>query len=1129
MKKVFLSLITIFMVLSLSIVLVKAEGETVSIDLIDGVQIRTDANAGLKWVAKLEKPNADYEYGFLFAQGEVANLDKDTLNVEKYVVEGVTAESTTIAATMTKFPKAAVAKDITVRAYFKNENDEYTYSNIVVRNLAEVAIYAKNSLDGTFVNAVVEYVDSNYMKTYNIGNTKYVVKPIYEYEPTELAKEFIKDWNNVMGQSIDTMSGWAGVNKNGQSDSVSKDVILNTNIYKFFNNDEQAMLAKWGWLLDYICEATGNEFAMTQAKYIKGEKEIADSNNADWYGSQHLISRIENFFTRKGATEGLSYQSSHFTTNNEYANLIATIEALPKKVYSTVDCEFVKIGSSIQLLDKPTISNGYAWDGFTANESIYEANSDYVVTNETAVFTPTTHAIAYTITYKDGEEVIESLEPLNYNIATATFTLPKYSKEGYLFKGWYSDSELTQEVTQVTTGSYGDKVFYAKFEAGYFINYNYNGGFINYGSKADVVADLFADLSAYKGNKVTPTSMACYSSAWSLNNFYKFFQDENYGAKWLWLVELFAEKETTTSVKNGILYLLGQKSWDSNYAYAVDYVICAFGNNYKYTKNANYKTYDYSLLEDSVVVEKAQPTQVEVSGLGTVTQLPTLKTNKKGYEFVGWYDNQEFEGALLTEVTNNVNLYAKFALANYSITFNCGEGQSLVNLPSQYTIESETITLPLASEMSIENGKFIGWFTNENCTGDPVTEITKGSFGNVTLYAGWLMNQAKEVELSAADKVVLDSIEPTIVVSNEFGLGKYNVNGVEYETGINAFSTLAEAVAVLNENDIVYVFAGTYNDVLTISIANVTLVGPNANIAGSSAQRTAEALFTGTIEVKANNVTINGFHFGGNDSKYLTETYSGNSNKAKNIIHSNVSNFTFEYNYVTAGRVFLELGVTSNTVIENNFFNWTASTAVAYSYWRPIRFDGLTSNLAFKNNKVVQSVAGNGDTGFYDLLYISKVSGELNILNNDISCNTYNWVFNINNAANATVINVNNNILAGATKNGAGFSIKALNNTANCNIIGNTFKTTVSGTTYSIAFSAPASYTGTVKVELNAFNQATYKPRLDKDLPSVNFIHQNNYIAATSVTSAGASYMTITLDNNFKTQAELDSYIASLK
>ena len=66
MKKIFLSLLVVFMVLSLSVVLVKAEGET-SVALTDGVQIRTDGNNGLRWEAKVENAAEGQVYGFLFA------------------------------------------------------------------------------------------------------------------------------------------------------------------------------------------------------------------------------------------------------------------------------------------------------------------------------------------------------------------------------------------------------------------------------------------------------------------------------------------------------------------------------------------------------------------------------------------------------------------------------------------------------------------------------------------------------------------------------------------------------------------------------------------------------------------------------------------------------------------------------------------------------------------------------------------------------------------------------------------------------------------------------------------------------------------------------------------------------
>ncbi len=52
--------------------------------------------------------------------------------------------------------------------------------------------------------------------------------------------------------------------------------------------------------------------------------------------------------------------------------------------------------------------------------------------------------------------------------------------------------------------------------------------------------------------------------------------------------------------------------------------------------------------------------------------------------------------------------------------------------PSSYDVESE-ITLPTPSS-SLE---FLGWYTNPNFTGSPVTKISKGTTGNLVLYAKW--------------------------------------------------------------------------------------------------------------------------------------------------------------------------------------------------------------------------------------------------------------------------------------------------------------------------------------------------------------------------------------------------------
>ena len=167
MKKIVLSLFVVLTFVFISLTLVKANTVATTVELIDGVQIRTDGNNGLKWVANVTNHNDSNVYGFLFAQGEVTNLTIDTNGVINREVAGVSADKLSYNATMVKFPKSAAGQDISVRAYVK-VGDTYTYSeNTVVRNLAEVALkIQETSAIGSFPDVVANYVINNYKKLF---------------------------------------------------------------------------------------------------------------------------------------------------------------------------------------------------------------------------------------------------------------------------------------------------------------------------------------------------------------------------------------------------------------------------------------------------------------------------------------------------------------------------------------------------------------------------------------------------------------------------------------------------------------------------------------------------------------------------------------------------------------------------------------------------------------------------------------------------------------------------------------------------------------------------------------------------------------------------------------------------
>lgn len=128
---------------------------------------------------------------------------------------------------------------------------------------------------------------------------------------------------------------------------------------------------------------------------------------------------------------------------------------------------------------------------------------------------------------------------------------------------------------------------------------------------------------------------------------------------------------------------------------------------------------------------------------GKVTA-PTNDPSKRGYDFSGWFNGDDVNSFDFdTSITQDYTLTAKFSLIEYTITYQNVDGATNTN-PTSYTIESETITLKDASK----NGyNFDGWYkvvdassTSLNAELDEdvkVTQIAKGSVGNLTLTAKW--------------------------------------------------------------------------------------------------------------------------------------------------------------------------------------------------------------------------------------------------------------------------------------------------------------------------------------------------------------------------------------------------------
>ncbi|QNM05785.1 InlB B-repeat-containing protein [Qiania dongpingensis] len=125
---------------------------------------------------------------------------------------------------------------------------------------------------------------------------------------------------------------------------------------------------------------------------------------------------------------------------------------------------------------------------------------------------------------------------------------------------------------------------------------------------------------------------------------------------------------------------------------------------------------------------------------------------RPGYTFLGWYkepertnrvdhlppyDASDGESFIPPEPPEAVTLYAKWQLEAYTITYILDGGTNNPANPASYTVESPDIILAAPSK---EGAVFAGWYRNTltvDGTNEQLDTITRGSTGDLTLYARW--------------------------------------------------------------------------------------------------------------------------------------------------------------------------------------------------------------------------------------------------------------------------------------------------------------------------------------------------------------------------------------------------------
>ncbi|MCI8770046.1 MAG: leucine-rich repeat protein [Lachnospiraceae bacterium] len=146
--------------------------------------------------------------------------------------------------------------------------------------------------------------------------------------------------------------------------------------------------------------------------------------------------------------------------------------------------------------------------------------------------------------------------------------------------------------------------------------------------------------------------------------------------------------------------------------------------------------------------------------IGTNAFLPT--PTKENYSFAGWYDNDSFQGAPISIISEkdygDRTLYAKWLPDNCNITLDLNGGSLMDGTDIKHTPGTKT-TLPIPV---YEGFAFEGWYLSESFAGEPVTVIPADASGNLTYYAKWSYETKPAVQPSIKDKTLKPGTLATI-------------------------------------------------------------------------------------------------------------------------------------------------------------------------------------------------------------------------------------------------------------------------------------------------------------------------------------------------------------------------------
>ena len=376
--------------------------------------------------------------------------------------------------------------------------------------------------------------------------------------------------------------------------------------------------------------------------------------------------------------------------------------------------------------------------------------------------------------------------------------LPVPVREGYTFGGWYKNENLTAAVPCLTNTTFGDMTLYAKWVSTYTV-YFHNDAAADQGLLSGTMKPLTMKYETAKALTANAYKKNGYAFlGWALSeedagngivtyaNKEKLLrpdtlQRKSDAAGEVWVLDLYPVWGSSFTVsfclnggtytKETLTYQYGtgvtakdfaamEKPVKAGYVFDGWYKDAALKSKvtsiaktaasnmvlYAKWKGISYKVRFLSNAPEGATVKGVMKDQSLVFGTAKALSTDAYKIN--GYVFRGWAESADADTAKYTDkakitgpetypVDGIYTLYAVWEKVTYTVTYANMDGfVNPAGNPGTYDVESETIVLKEPEKIGYT---FLGWYSDKACK-KRVTQISRGSFGNITLYAKWKAN-----------------------------------------------------------------------------------------------------------------------------------------------------------------------------------------------------------------------------------------------------------------------------------------------------------------------------------------------------------------------------------------------------